>query len=200
MQIVGFLTPGLIFEIIERQFLSNPLHKNLCWECSSELPRWGDSNEQPYQRFLERRKVILKLWSDIIKWAASWENQQSAYAKTKTQISFAVTAKLISTFVFATWIVLYLYFLNTKFKASSHLQWLHSLVCVRRGQNPHCWFSRVAAQICTFSLHLAKNDLLKHFWSMFVSCIGICICHLSNASCIADVNSWWLYPFFLHTI
>ena len=42
--------------------------------------------------------------------------------KTKTQISFAVTAKLISAFVFATWIVQYLYFLNTKFQASSHLQ------------------------------------------------------------------------------
>ena len=50
-------------------------------------------------------------------WAASWENQQSAYAKTKTQISFAVTAKLISAFVFAIWIVQYLYFLNTKFQS-----------------------------------------------------------------------------------
>ena len=35
-------------------------------------------------------------------WAASWENRQFAYAKTKTQISFAVIAQLISTFVFAT--------------------------------------------------------------------------------------------------
>ena len=86
-------------------------------------------------------------------WAASWENQQSAYAKTKTQISFAVTAKLISAFVFASWIVQYLYFLNTKFQASSNLQWLHSLVCVRPGQNPHCWFSHVAAHISQ-SLHL----------------------------------------------
>ena len=43
-----------------------------------------------------------------VKWAASWENQLFAYAKTKTQISFAVTAKLISAFVFATWIVQYL--------------------------------------------------------------------------------------------
>ena len=39
-------------------------------------------------------------WFDI--WAASWENQHFAYAKTKTQISFAVTAKLISAFVFPT--------------------------------------------------------------------------------------------------
>ena len=42
--------------------------------------------------------------------------------KQKTQISFAVTAKLISAFVFATWKVQYLFFLNTKFQASSHLQ------------------------------------------------------------------------------
>ena len=67
------------------------------------------------------------------------------YAKTKTQIS--LTAKLISAFVFATWIVQYLFFLNTKFQASSHLQQLYSLVCVRPGQNPSCWFSYAGAQI-----------------------------------------------------
>ena len=39
----------------------------------------------------------------------------------------------------------YLYFLNTKFQASCHLQCLYSLVCVRPGQNPHCWFSHDAA-------------------------------------------------------
>ena len=50
------------------------------------------------------------------------KNQQFAYAKTKMQISFAITAKLISAFVFATWIVQNLFFLNTKFPASSHLQ------------------------------------------------------------------------------
>ena len=41
--------------------------------------------------------------------------------KTKTQISFAVTAKLISAFVFDTRIVQSLYFLNPKFQAPSHL-------------------------------------------------------------------------------
>ena len=41
-------------------------------------------------------------------------------AKTKTQISFAVTAKLISAFVFAIRIVQSLYYLNPKFQASSH--------------------------------------------------------------------------------
>ena len=35
------------------------------------------------------------------------------------------------TFVFATWIVQFLYFLNPKFPASSHLLCLYSTVCVR---------------------------------------------------------------------
>ena len=52
------------------------------------------------------------------------------------QISFAVTAKLISAFVFATWIVQSLYFLNPKFQASSHLLWLYSPVCVGPGRKP----------------------------------------------------------------
>ena len=53
-----------------------------------------------------------------------------------TQISFAVTAKLISAFVFATRIVQSLYFLNTKFNASRHFLWLYSLVCVGPGRKP----------------------------------------------------------------
>ena len=32
-----------------------------------------------------------------------------------------------------------------QFPASSHLQWLYSLVCVRPGQNPNCWFSHSGA-------------------------------------------------------
>ena len=59
-----------------------------------------------------------------------------AYAKTKTQISFAVTAKLISAFVFATRIVQSLFFLNPKFQASSHLLWLYRQVCVGPGRKP----------------------------------------------------------------
>ena len=58
------------------------------------------------------------------------------YPKTKTQISFAVTAKLIRAFVFATQIVESLYFLNPKFQASSHLLWLYRLVCVGPGRKP----------------------------------------------------------------
>ena len=59
-----------------------------------------------------------------------------AYAKTKTQISFAVTTKLISAFVFATRIVQSLFFLNPKFQASSHLLRLYSLVCIGPVRKP----------------------------------------------------------------
>ena len=59
-----------------------------------------------------------------------------AYAKTKTQISFTVTAKLISAFVFATWIVQSLFYLNAKSHDSSHLLWLYSPVCVGPGRKP----------------------------------------------------------------
>ena len=58
------------------------------------------------------------------------------YAKKKTQISFAETAKLISAFVFATRIVQSLYFLNLKFQAYSCLLWLHCPVCVGPGRKP----------------------------------------------------------------
>ena len=57
-----------------------------------------------------------------------------AYAKTKTQISFAVTAKLISAFVFATRMGQPLFFLNRKFQASSYLLWLYSPICVGPGR------------------------------------------------------------------
>ena len=57
-------------------------------------------------------------------------------AKTKAQISFTVTAKLISAFVFATRIVLFLFFLNPKVQGSSHPLWLYRPVCVRPGRKP----------------------------------------------------------------
>ena len=56
--------------------------------------------------------------------------------ETKTQMSFAVTAKLISVFVFATRIVQSLYFLNPRFQASNHLLWLYRPVCVGPGPKP----------------------------------------------------------------
>ena len=50
--------------------------------------------------------------------------------------SCLLTAKLISAFVFATRIVQFLFFLNPKFQASSHLLCLYSTVCIRPGWIP----------------------------------------------------------------
>ena len=45
-------------------------------------------------------------------------------------------AQLISAFVYATRIVLSIYFLNLKFQAPSNLLWLYSPVCVGPGRKP----------------------------------------------------------------
>ena len=86
----------------------------------------------------DRQNVSIITENDLVRdiWALSWENRLFAYAKTKTQISFAVTAKLISAFVFAIRIVQFLYYLNPKFQASSHLLWPYSPVCVGPGRKP----------------------------------------------------------------
>ena len=52
------------------------------------------------------------------------------YAKTKAQISFTVTVKLISAFVFATRIVQFFFFLNPKFQDSSLLLSLYRPICI----------------------------------------------------------------------
>ena len=49
--------------------------------------------------------------------------REPAYVKTKAHISCAVTAQLISAFVFATYIVQSLFFLNPKFQAYNHLMY-----------------------------------------------------------------------------
>ena len=131
------------------------------------------AEDGPYLGFMYRSIVISDpitsgkrsqrkiLWIDkfymavIIICAASWEKWLFAYAKTKTQISFAVTAKLMSIFVFATWIVQSLFFLNSKFQASSYLLWLHSLVCVGPGQKPRrpVFSQRSSYNVIIFNLY-----------------------------------------------
>ena len=66
----------------------------------------------------------------------SLENLLFAYAKTMAQISCEFTTQLISAFVFATVIVQFLYFLNPKVQAFSHLLWLCSPVCVGPSRKP----------------------------------------------------------------
>ena len=69
--------------------------------------------------------------------------RKPTYAKTKVQISLRV----ISASVFTTGIVLFFYFQNPKFSASSHLLWLYRSVCVGPVRKPHCLFSHNTAQM-----------------------------------------------------
>ena len=86
------------------------------------------------------------------------------YAKTKAQISFAVTAKLISAFVSAIQIVHFLYFLHQNFQVSSLLLHLYSLVYVRPVRKPHCWFSHDGvADMLMLILVLMYHLLLKYY-------------------------------------
>ena len=90
----------------------------------------------------------------------SWENRLFAHAKIKTQISFAVTAKLIKlirAFVFATRIAQSLYLLNSKFQASRRLLWLYNLVYVRLGRKPEDRFSHDMPQLIRIIHHSAQT-------------------------------------------
>ena len=70
--------------------------------------------------------------------------------RSASQISFAVTAKLLSAFGFATRIEQFLFYLNPKFQDSSSFLCSYSSVCVRPVRKPHCWFSHEAAHLVNF--------------------------------------------------
>ena len=128
-------------------------------------------------------------------------------AKTKTQIIFVVTAKLISAFVFATLIVQSLYFLNTKFQASSHLLWLYSLVCVGTGRKPRRpVFSQRGsyhlAHVHQIHLHIPLNQVLYFFYRsvlMFYPCSTLFNCPWVNRNQNQGDVSGSL-PLFFHSI
>ena len=96
-----------------------------------------------------------------------------AYAKTKTQISFAVTAKLISAFVFAIRIVLSLYYLHLKFQASSHLLWLYRPVCVGPGRKPR---RPVFSQRGSY-FNLQENLPVERWLVWLLLCLCLCSLH-----------------------
>ena len=141
---------GIIWErqretrILPRVSIKIHFIKRWLLKCLRHVYEWYDRR---HAHFIARRskntkcryfpfKLIVRTSTRLIIWAATWENRPFAYTKTKTQISFAVTAKLISAFVFAILIVQSLYFLNPKFQVSSHLLWLYRSVCVRPVQKP----------------------------------------------------------------
>ena len=79
---------------------------------------------------------------------------------TKTQISCAVTAQLISLFVFAIQIVQFFFFLNLKLPASSPLLWMYRQIFVRPGrkhQNCCCCFFSCLTSLMSRWMYLNKD-------------------------------------------
>ena len=79
--------------------------------------------------------------------------------------------KLISTLVFATRIVQFLYSLNPKFPVSSLLQCLNSPVCVGPVRQLHRWFSQEVAHfklpLCSISLmHFSTTMGTGDLWAL----------------------------------
>ena len=70
-----------------------------------------------------------------------------ANAKTKALISFAVTAKLISTFIFAIGIVQFLFVFNPKFRATFFCDCTDQLVSDLVGNPEGCFFRDEAHMI-----------------------------------------------------
>ena len=101
------------------------------------------------------------------------------------EIKVAVTAYLTNAFVFATRMVQFLYFLNTKFPASSYLLCLHRPICVGPVRKPHYWFSHEAAHLYLFKETLAfctfPNKLQYLMRLMFI--VGVKYSFLSS-NCI----------------
>ena len=114
-------------------------------------------------------------------------------------ISFVVTAKLISAFVFATYIVQYLFFLNPKFQVSSHLQQLYSLVCVRivgfshagaQIKKPHCNLAISTRQVTSNVTALRLYTCVYEYMLMFA------ITYYNHKMHLYDVRMIFLYTIF----
>ena len=118
------------------------------------------------------------------------KNRFFAYAKSKAQMSFAVTAKPISAFVSATWIVQSLYFQNPNFKpltifCGSSARFVSYLV-----GNPEDWFSHNEAQIlltCT-NLHFYCPSKLKVKCTKFLQNISSVWTDMDSQSCRENKN------------
>ena len=131
----------------------------------------------------------------IIVSAVSWENQIFAYAKTKAPISGAVTAQLISAFVFATRRAQFLLYLYPKFQDSSFLLWLYRPVWVGPGRNPRrSVFSRQGSfmlfvLLCQSASQGQRNPI--KFWKQFSLDLSIWIPNLLITGC---VTAWvWIW-------
>ena len=91
--------------------------------------------------------------------------------KTKMQISCAVTAQVISAFVFTTQIVQFLIYLQTKFQAFSFLLGLYRSVFVRPGKKSYRpVFSHSGSNIFTscYDVKEIQLEIVKKHYGIFM--------------------------------
>ena len=89
----------------------------------------------------------------------------------------AVNTQLVSVFVFDTWIVKSLYFLNRKFQAFNHPLWLYSPVCVGPGRKLRRQVFRDMATVC-FRLsggHIAGIAVGSVALVAIAVTVGVCV-------------------------
>ena len=99
-------------------------------------------------------------------------NNLHNYAKTKAQISFAVTAKLISAFVLATWLVQFLYFITKNFHPLA-------IFCACAARFVSDLFCEADQLICfrntDSTIHLLPKSKIFSLWPSFVLVqLGLC--------------------------
>ena len=130
--------------------------KQMCW---SALQSWS----APLFSHMQNVGVLM---TQLIRKAFEppHEKTNNLHMRKQTQISFAITAKLISAFVFTSRRVHFLFFLNPKFPASSLLLWLYSLICVGPVRKPHCWFSHETAHLEL--PQLVEDCCLINIWAL----------------------------------
>ena len=91
----------------------------------------------------------------------------------------------------------FLYFLNPKFQASSHLLWLYSLVCVRPGRKPERWFSHDTAHMLKTCLEIIteKERGMKLFSRihMFVILFPSHVQHVEFLTAYLDILNKYTY-------
>ena len=109
------------------------------------------------------------------------------------QISCAVTAQLISTFVFAIWIVQSLFYLNPKFQASSHLLWLYSPVCVDPGRKSRRPVFSQRGSYHNSNRILLSVSLIEFDHMKMTTSVKLCLSYMTLLNKMLFPSRWFPY-------
>ena len=104
------------------------------------------------------------------------------------QISFTVTTKLISAFVFATGIVQSLFFLQPKFPVSCHLLWLHSPVWADLDRNHNISFLMMRLKYVGVATLAVFSVTFFQFFSVLFALLSLFV---TRAHIVETIHDQW---------